>query len=1060
MPINEYMQQVIKRYKSGISKEHSYRGDLENLLRDITTGVEITNEPSNVTDCGNPDYVITKGKIPIGYIEAKDVGKDLNSKQFVEQFTRYKKALDNLIITDYLYFQFFKFGELVYEIRIGEIQGSKIIPLVDNYDNFQNAIKDFCNFIGQTIKSSKKLAEMMASKAKLLENIIEAAILSDENTQENTSLKEQYDSFKKILIHELKPKEFSDVYAQTLAYGMFAARLHDTTLDDFSRKEAAELIPQTNPFLRKLFQYIAGYDIDERIKTTVDNLADLFRATDISALLNNFGKSTQSTDPIIHFYETFLAEYDPNLRKSRGVYYTPEPVVNFIVRAVDFILKEIFNLPKGISDITKTTIKREMQGAAITKGKNKGKPIIEEVEVHKVQILDPAAGTGTFLSETIKHIYNNYFGNMQGAWNGYVEEHLIPRINGFELLMASYSMAHLKLDLLLSDTNFQPQKKQRLNIYLTNSLEEYHPDTGNLWASWLSSEANEANHIKRDTPVMCVIGNPPYSGISINKDPWITELIEDYKYVDGVHFGERKHWLQDDYVKFIRFGEYYINKNGEGVLAFINNHSYIDNPTFKGMRWHLLNTFDKIYILDLHGSSKKKEKCPDGSKDENVFDITAGVSINIFIKNNNSVNTKLAEVFHSDLYGKRDYKYSYLWENDLKSINFEKIEPKEPYYFFKPRDYKDKESYEKGFSVNDLFMVSSVGFVSANDGLNISFTKDEQIKKINDLKTMEESAWRVKYKRKKDSRDWTYKTALADASQNFNKANLNQVTYRPFDIRWTCYTGNSRGLYSSPQPKVMRNFLYGENIGLITARSNKSDSCDHFFISNKISEAKCGERTTQSALFPLYIYSDDQNENTLIKPSRSLNLKKEIINLISDKLSMSFIEGDNPFVASSDKNTFTPIDVFDYIYSILHSTSYREKYYEYLKVDFPIIPFPDKDTFKDLVLLGNKLRTIHLFQNSVLNEIVISFNISGSDIVEDVKYDNGLVYINKEQYFESIPENIWKFIIGGYQPAERWLKERKGRVLTFEDKENYNKIIIALSETEKIMNEIDEVIEF
>lgn len=1059
MPINEYMTQIVKRYKSGISKEHSYRGDLEILLRKITSGVEITNEPANVTDCGNPDYVITKNKIPIGYIEAKDIGKDLFSKQYTEQFNRYKKALDNLIITDYLYFQFYKFGELVFEVKIAEIQDSKIIPLINNYNSFQNSIVDFCNFVGQTIKSSKKLAEMMAAKAKLLENIIETAILSDEDTKGNTSLKEQFDSFKKILIHELKPKEFSDIYAQTLAYGMFAARLHDTTLDDFSRKEAAELIPQSNPFLRKLFQYIAGYDIDPRIKTTVDNLADLFRATDVASLLKNFGKSTQSTDPIIHFYETFLAEYDPNLRKSRGVYYTPEPVVNFIVRAVDEILKESFKLPKGIADISKTTIKREMQGAAITKGKSKGRPIIEEIEVHKVQILDPAAGTGTFLSETIKHIYNNYFNKMQGAWSGYVEEHLIPRLNGFELLMASYSMAHLKLDLLLTDTNFKPKNIQRLNVFLTNSLEEYHPDTGNLWASWLSNEANEANHIKRDTPVMCVIGNPPYSGISINKDPWITGLIEDYKYVDGVHFGERKHWLQDDYVKFIRFGEYYINKNGEGILAFINNHSFIDNPTFKGMRWHLLKTFDKIYILDLHGSSKKKEKCPDGSKDENVFDITAGVSINIFVKTGHK-NNKLAEIHHSDLFGKREDKYNYLWQNNLSSISFNHIEPKAPYYFFKPKDYKDKESYEEGFSFSQLFIISSVGFVSANDGLNISFTKDEQIEKINDLLKMDEPTWRIKYSRKKDSRDWTYKTAFSDAKNNFSISNLKLVAYRPFDIRWTCYTGNSRGLYSSPQPKVMNNFIYGNNVGIITARSNKSDSCDHFFITKNLTEAKCGERTTQSAVFPLYINTSVNNEKSLLENSIQTNFDKTIIENISKSLGLTLSIENELFKSGQDTNHFTPIDLIDYIYAVLHSSSYRNKYHEYLKVDFPRIPYPDIDSFWNFVSLGRQLRTIHLFENSKLNENYLSYNVSGSDIVEDVNYKDGKVYINKEQYFEHINDDIWNFIIGGYQPAERWLKERKDRVLTFEDKEYYNKIIIALAETLKIIKEIDELIEF
>ncbi len=685
MTIVEYVKLVSKRLRSGISREHSYRGDLETLIRELVQGIEITNEPANITDCGNPDYVITNGKIPVGYIEAKDIGKDLNSKSYKEQFSRYKKALDNLIITDYICFQFFQNGVLVNEIKIGEIENNSVKPITENFSKFENLIKDFSTHIGQTIKSSKKLAEMMAGKARLLQDILERAITSDEETQENTSIKGQYDTFKEILIHDLEPKDFADIYAQTLAYGMFAARLHDPTLDNFSRHEAAELIPKSNPFLRKLFGYIAGPDIDERIVKVVDNLAEVFRATNVEQLLKNFGKSTQTNDPIIHFYETFLSEYDPKLRKARGVWYTPEPVVNFIVRAVDNILKNEFDLPQGLADTSKTKIKLDTQ----TPDKRSATGYKQtEKEVHKVQILDPATGTGTFLAEVVKFIYNKNFKAMKGAWRGYVEEHLIPRLNGFELLMASYSMAHLKLDMLLTETGYKPTKNERLNIYLTNSLENFHTDTGNLFSKWLSNEANEANYIKRDTPVMCVIGNPPYSGISSNNAKWISDLIEDYKYVDGVHFRERKHWLNDDYVKFIRYSQHYIEKNGSGVLAFINPHGFLDNPTFRGMRWNLLKTYDKIYTIDLHGNSKKKEVCPDGSPDQNIFDILQGVAITIFVKNGKKKANQLSKVFHYDLYGKRKLKYDFLLKNGIKSIDFNELKPQKPFLFFSKRNKK------------------------------------------------------------------------------------------------------------------------------------------------------------------------------------------------------------------------------------------------------------------------------------------------------------------------------------------------------------------------------------
>jgi len=419
MNLNQYLVEVNKLYQSGISSEHAYRPDFRDLINELASDITITNEPSNVTDCGNPDYVITKGKIPIGFIEAKDVGKDLNSKQYKEQFDRYRKALDNLIITDYIWFQFFQNDELIHEIRIAEIKDNKIEVLPDNLDEFTNLVKDFCSYVSQTIKSPKRLAELMAAKARLLENILEKAITSDEETEENSALEQQYKTFKDVLIHDLTPQEFSDIYSQTLAYGMFAARLHDDTLADFSRQEAAELIPKTNPFLRKLFSHVAGVDIDERIVTTVDNLADVFRATNVEELLKNFGKGSLSQDPIIHFYETFLAEYDPKLRKSRGVWYTPEPVVSFIVRSVDEILKTEFNLKDGLADTSKTIIQEEShQIDARTKT---GVKKVEK-EVHKVQILDPATGTGTFLAEVVKFIYNKKFSAMQGIWSSYVEE--------------------------------------------------------------------------------------------------------------------------------------------------------------------------------------------------------------------------------------------------------------------------------------------------------------------------------------------------------------------------------------------------------------------------------------------------------------------------------------------------------------------------------------------------------------------------------------------------------------------------------------------------------------
>src|SRR5574344_836844 len=618
MNLDQYIDNVNQKFKAGNATEHTFRGILEQLIESIVPTIRATNEPKRQS-CGAPDYILTKKDIPVGFIEAKDIGdKDLEGAKKAgnkEQFDRYKASLNNLIFTDYLDFHLYREGEFVTKIAIGEVTEKGIKPITEKFELFENLIKDFCTHIGQPIKSSKKLAEMMAGKARLLSEVIEKALTSDENNSEDSTLKDQMTAFKQILIHDITPKGFADVYAQTIAYGMFAARYHDPTLPTFGRQEAYELIPKSNPFLKKLLGYIAGLDVDDRIKWIVDDLVNIFLACNVEEMLKNYGKSTKMEDPIIHFYEDFLSEYDPKLRKARGVWYTPQPVVNFIVRAVDDIIKTEFDLPQGLADTSNTKIKVDMQGKKV------------EQEVHRVQILDPATGTGTFLAEVIKHVHTKFKGQ-QGIWSNYVETHLLPRLNGFELLMASYAMAHLKLDLLLKETGYKPTKEQRFRIFLTNSLEEYHPDTGTLFASWLSTEANEANHIKRDTPVMCVIGNPPYSINSTNKGEWIQGLISDYKQ----NLNEKKINLDDDYIKFIRYGQHFIDKNGSGVLAYISNNSFIDGITHRQMRKHLLESFDKIYIIDLHGNAKKKEICPDGSIDQNVFDIMQCVSINIFVK--------------------------------------------------------------------------------------------------------------------------------------------------------------------------------------------------------------------------------------------------------------------------------------------------------------------------------------------------------------------------------------------------------------------------------------------
>jgi predicted helicase len=1030
--ISYYLNNVKLRYDRGDATEHTFRGDLQTLLESLCPDVRATNEPKR-QKCGAPDYILTRQDIPIGFIEAKDIGdKDLEGAKKTgnqEQFNRYKNALGNLIFTDYLDFHFYQDGQCIEKIALGKVIDKSISAQTENFARFAHLIQVFCQYKGQTIKSSKKLAEMMAGKARLLSDVIGKSLTSDELNHEDSTLKDQMTAFKEILIHDITPQGFADVYAQTIAYGMFAARLHDASLDSFSRQEAAELIPKSNPFLRKLFGYIAGPDIDDRIKWIVDSLADIFLACNVEEILKHYGKTTKMEDPIIHFYETFLSEYDPALRKARGVWYTPQPVVNFIVRAVDDILKTEFDLPKGLADTSKTKIKVKEATKATPDRRSKTKIVEVEQETYKVQILDPATGTGTFLAEVIKEVHKKFKGQ-EGVWSSYVAKDLLPRLNGFELLMASYAMAHLKLDLLLKETGYKATTNQRLSVYLTNSLEEHHPDTGNLFANWLSAEAKEANQIKRDTPVMCVIGNPPYSGESANKGEWIMNLMEDYKKEPG---GKEKlneknpKWLNDDYVKFLRFGQHFIEKNGNGILAFINPHGFLDNPTFRGMRWSLLKTYDKIYTLDLHGNAKKKEVCPDGSADQNVFDIMQGVSINIFVKTGKKKTNELGKVFHFDLQGKRDKKYDFLNENSMQTIPYKELPNIAPNYFLVPKDFDAQKGYNKGFSVNELFSLNNVGIVTARDGILIHENKKDLMDNIKKQYQIEPDLHKVQ-----------------------------KISYRPFDDRFVYYDTK---IIERSREKVMQHFLKGENIGLAFCKQFKAgDNYFHAFISNKIIESSFVSNKTSeiTSIFPLYLYPENNGQQNAFETSaRVPNLNAEIVKQIADGLDLTFAAEKN---VGTELVEVAPIDILDYIYAVLHSPTYREKYKEFLKIDFPRVPYPkNQDTFWQLVKLGGEIRQIHLLESPVVEDYITQYPIIGDNIITKIQYQDGKVYINDTQYFNHVPQASWEFYIGGYQPAQKWLKDRKDRKLSYDDILHYQKIIVALSETDRLMKEIDKI---
>ncbi|WP_188448260.1 type ISP restriction/modification enzyme [Arenimonas maotaiensis] len=1039
--IADFISQVQAVHKTGAATEHSYRPALQTLFSGLADGVTALNEPKRVA-CGAPDFIIQRGELIIGHAEAKDIGiglrgmKDANKNQQ----ERYKNALSNLIYTNCLDWDFYRNGELIASVTVADYLLG-IQPRPDQYEKLENLLRDFIGQRPQTITSPRVLAEKMAGKAILIKDVLANALKAD--SELTTELTNQYRAFKEHLIHDIKPDDFADIYAETIAYGMFAARLHDTTLETFTRSEALELLPKSNPFLRSLFAYIAGHDLDDRIAWIIDDLADVFQATDVKKIMAGFGKLTGQQDPFLHFYETFLAAYNPAKRKARGVWYTPEPVVNFIVRAVDEVLQTEFGLPDGLADTSKVTIDWD-----IGQTDKKGKRVTTKKDVHRVQILDPATGTGTFLAEAIKQIAPKVKNVAEGMWSQYIEKDLIPRLHGFELLMASYAMCHMKLDMILTELGYKPtgDKSPRLGVYLTNSLEEAEPANQTLpFAQWLSNEVREANTVKRDMPIMCIIGNPPYSGESANKGNWIMGLMDAYKKEPG---GKEKlkernpKWINDDYVKFIRFSEYLIEKNGEGVLGFITNHGYLDNPTFRGMRWHLLKTFHKIYVIDLHGNYKKREVSPDGSQDKNVFDIQQGVSIIIALKNKEKKGIEdLSQVFHSDFWGDRTKKYSSLLDGSVKNIKWNNLTCKSPQFAFVSRDFGLESLYQNGFEFQNFMPVNSVGIVTARDSLTIDIDKDRLANRIKEFITLSPDEARERYDLGPDARDWSIIGAQQDILKNISPSNLKPIAYRPFDYRWTHYTGISKGFHCNPRNEVMQHLLPNDNIAIDICRQSTSPNWSHVFICNSITDDSyiSNKSKERGYVAPLYISAN----NEIIEGNHRVNFNANIYSQLK-KLAAHPKHGQPDEMA-----------VFDYIYGALHCPAYRETYAEFLKTDFPRIPWPSSpDEFWDVSDKGGQLRKLHLMDASAIGTTPYALKGEGDSTVEKARFEGGKIWINAQQYFENVPPVSWDFYIGGYQPAQKWLKDRKGRALSFDDVKHYQKILKILAETDRIMKTI------
>ena len=983
---------------------------LEKTAELLEYEITIISEPRKL-EIGRPDFVVNSGLLPVGYIEAEAYGRPLDALtgHAKAQNERFIENLDNFILTNFVEFRLYAEGELRATAQVGD----------ESTDNLETLLDRFLGASPTQIGTPEALAKHLARRTRELQTQIATTL-----TDENSGIYRMFSAFKELLLATLTPDDFADMYAQTLAYGLFAARCTLPNATNFSRLTAADALPRSNPFLRQLFYQVASPELDNNVKWILDDIVNLLANVSTEMLRTAFVPQTHFEDAVIHFYETFLAEYDPQRRVDRGVYYTPPQVIAYIVRSVDALLKTELNKPDGLAD-------------------------------DKTLILDPATGTGGFLLATLNHI-SEYITTTYGTghWNRYINDpQLVQRLFGFEILVAPYTIAHLKLSLFLQAQGWHTT--ERLRIYLTNTLEEPVEKELYTFAEFISDEANAAVSVKRDLPLLVILGNPPYPRDSANPSrnsdggfTFIGELIEDYKQVDGQSIGEKNlKALQADYVKFTRWAQWRIDKNGEGVIGYIVNNSFLDGPTLRGMRKSLLDSFNAIYLLNLHGSSRRTEAVSEDEKDENVFDIIQGVVILLCVKQRD--NPAPAEVYYADEWGLREKKYRTLSETDLQTTGWSKLQPTSHQYLFVPQASEQHAEYEAGWEITDILQTSSIGIVTARDKLTLHRTPEMVRQTVADFVSLPEAEAREKYRLGRDSRDWRVQFAQADLRHHPDaEQHIAPIHYRPFDTRWTYYTGQSRGFHCMPRPANMPHLL-SKNLALCVCRVVKSPVWQHVLVADKITENSYISNTTSESahVFPLYLYPNPGELE--LTTERSLNFKPDFLKALAERLELPQTTRSKP------PQGVSPEEILGYIYAILYSPTYRERYYEFLKYEFPRIPLPrDVEHFRQLSALGQALIDSHLLKDRGISH-QHRFEGEGEGVISKVRYADRAVWINRTQRFTDVPVDVWEYEVGAYQVCEKWLKDRKGSALSLAEVQQYRRILVAVAEALQLMAEID-----
>ena len=1012
-------------HRQGDAREESFYRALADMLGEMAraagkTNIHVTTLP-RPTEGGNPDFRLWNGSDRIvGYIEAKPPKEErLDSIQNTEQLKRYRSTFPNLILTNFLEFRLYRDGDLVETVQAGRpliLNAARTTPPLENQDELYALLDRFLGFALPQTFTAESLAVELAKRTRLLRDVIGEQF--DQEQDAPDALTGFFEAFQKYLIGSLTREEFADLFAQTITYGLFAARTRAG--DDFNRRVAFDKIPHTIGVLRDLFRFISLDDLPDSLAWCVDDLAEVLAVADAPGILDRYYHEGKGSDPIVHFYETFLAQYDPDERERRGVYYTPEPVVGYIVRSLHGLLKTEFDQRDGLAS-------------------------------DGVTLLDPAAGTMTFVARAAREAvaeFERKYGS--GGKEDFIRRHILKNFYALELMMAPYAVGHLKMSFFLEEFGHRLADDERMPFYLTNTLDtEELEQTHMPFYSALAEESRLADEVKKQIPILCILGNPPYSGHSNNKGDWIKGLIEDYKQVDGKPLGEKNpKWLQNDYVKFLRFAQWKIEQAGQGIVGMITDHSYLDNPTFRGMRQNLMRTFDDIYILDLHGHALKKEGCPDGIADKNIFDIREGVAIAFFVKRNGNKDRD-AQVYHAELYGTRKSKYDWLDAYDYGSTEWQEINPASPFYLFGPRDDTLKAQYRRFVSIPDVFLDKSVGIVTARDHLTIHWTPKEVWDTVRVFSGMDPELARTGYELGDDKRDWKVKLAQDDLlDSGLTRKKSVQILYRPFDMRHTYYTGRSRGFICMPRFGVMRHMLAGQNLALMVPKQHKNEF--GALATKFISAHKSVAAYDINYHFPLYLYPTADRDDLFAHheiSERQSNLNPKLV------AALTGAHGQAP----------SPEEIFHYVYATLYSPAYRDKYAEFLRTDFPSIPFtPDRELFTEVAALGERLTALHLLTSPELDPPTCRFEGQGDAVVARTKpqgfrydADEERMYINKTQYFGPVSSDVYAYRIGGYQVCDKWLKDRKERRLDLDDIRTYCRVVTAIEHTIAIQKQID-----